>query len=58
VRPLWVVLDRWSTGVGRRLCSRQPPFVAERPQYDPDLTLKSVRWSTQDGQKPQFTAVG
>jgi CubicO group peptidase (beta-lactamase class C family) len=42
-------IDR-SKGIGGVLCSRQQPFVAERPQCNPDLTLKSVRWSTLDGQ--------
>ena len=23
--PLWVVLDRWTVGIGRDLCSPQPP---------------------------------
>src|SRR5439155_5906120 len=36
-------------GVGWRLCSSQPPFVAERPLRNPDRTLKSVPWSTLDG---------
>src|SRR5438552_12302979 len=52
------VLDRWSIGIGWRLCSSQPPFVADRPQCDPDLTLKSACWSTLDGHELTLATVG
>ena len=46
---LWVVLEPWSANLGRPLGISQPPLVADRPQCYPDLTLKSVCWSTLDG---------